>query len=343
MRGVRPLGMGNAFLTMPGDDTIAQFYNPAAINDLEAKREYQVLAPMADFTPSFFGVTSDLLDLKHQLHSATSSKQKIEYFDRFVSKNTGDFEQFTTSMALFHVRHKRYAAGVIMDGRAVISLRNQTFPNFEFKTYTTAGIVGGSALGFFKDSLQVGANLKVLYRMGIEDQITTSDILRSSIKQLIGFGAWQKGFGVGGDFGMTYKLPFLEETLRPTIAATVFDIADTRFTGDVESMPMSVSGGVGIYPKFGGNQFAFLADFRELNRQLPFLQKFHFGIEAHLPKLHKTQLVIRAGCNQGYPAFGFAAWWPFMKLDLAIYGEEAGEYTHSKGSYRFSTAFAFPI
>ena len=106
MRGVRPLGMGNAFLTMPGDDTIAQFYNPAAINDFDAKREYQVLAPMADFTPSFFGLTSDLLDLKGQLHGATSSKQKIEYFDRFVSRNTGDFEEFTTSMALFHVRHE---------------------------------------------------------------------------------------------------------------------------------------------------------------------------------------------------------------------------------------------
>ena len=37
MRGVRPIGMGNAFVAMPGTDENAMFYNPAAINDYEKK------------------------------------------------------------------------------------------------------------------------------------------------------------------------------------------------------------------------------------------------------------------------------------------------------------------
>ena len=340
MRGVRPLGMGNAFLTMPGSDFIAPFYNPAAINDYPAERAYTVGAPMADFTPDFFNLISQLLDLKSQLHSAASSRDKIRYFDSFTTRNTGRYEGFTTSMPLFQVRHKRYTAAVIADARAVISLRDQAFPNFEFKTHTAMGFAGGSAYGFFDDSLQIGGNLKVLYRMGIEDKITTNDILTSGIKQLIGLPAWKKGFGVGADAGLKYRLPFWEAA-RPTIAATVQDIANTRFTGSVSQLPMSVSAGLGFFPTFGGNPFAFLVDFRELNHRMDFLTKFHAGVEATLPKLGVTQFRIRAGCNQGYPAFGISGAWPLFALDLAFYGEEAGQYTTSKASYRLSTQLSF--
>ncbi len=341
MRGVRPLGMGNAFLAMPGGDTIAQFYNPAAINDFEKKRRYSVVAPVANFTPSFFDITGDLLDLRHELKSAETPSQKIRYFDTFTQKHTGDYDSFNTGMALFHVRHKYYSAGFIVDGRAVISLRNQAFPNFDFKTYNTMGFVGGSAIGLFDDSLQIGGNLKALFRTGIEDQITTSDILIYSIKQLIGLNAWNKGFGVGADAGVKYRLPVLQKSLAPTVAVTVQDIANTRFTGGVQDMPMSVSVGAGIFPLIGGNQFAVLVDFRELNRDLNLLTKFHAGVEANLPKIGKTSIAIRAGCNEGYFAGGFTMGWGLYSIDFAAYGEEAGRYTYSRPDYRVATSMAF--
>ena len=121
------------------------------------------------------------------------------------------------------------------------------------------------------------------------------------------------------------------------------DIADTRFTGGVEKLPMSVTVGAGIFPVIGDYDFAILVDFRELNQQTHFLRKFHAGIEANLPRLGKTEFAIRGGCNQGYPAFGLSANWPIMRLDLAFYGEEAGQYTYSKGSYRIDTQFSFPL
>lgn len=341
MRAVRPLGMGNAFLAMPGTDAIAQFYNPAAINDFEKERRYSVVAPVADFTPTFFGITSDLLDLRHELKSAQSASEKIRYFDSFTQRNTGAYDSFTTGMALFHVRHKRYAVGLVVDGRAVISLRNQAFPNFDFKTYNTAGVVGGSAIGLFDDTLQIGANLKLLYRMGIEDQITTSDILVYSIKQLIGVGAWNKGFGVGADVGIKYRLPFMKDSLAPTIAVAVQDIAGTRFTGSVHQMPMSVSVGVGVFPRIGSGRFALLVDFREINRDINLLTKFHAGVEARLPKIGKTEIAVRAGCNQGYFAGGLTMGWGLFSIDFAGYGEEAGRYTYSRGDYRVATSMAF--
>lgn len=341
MRGVRPLGMGNAFLAMPGEDVNAQYYNPAAINDFNNTRSYSVGAPNADFTTTFFQMIGQLLQLKDDLKGDKTSSEKVRIFRDFTRRNSGRFDHFTTGMSLFQVMHKNYAAGFIADSRMTVSLRNKAFPNFEFKTFTTAGIVGGGAYGFFNDSLQIGGNLKILYRMGIEDQVTTLDVLVSSIKKIIGPGAWNKGFGVGADAGIKWKLPFWKNAAAPTIAVAVQDIADTRFTGGVQKMPMSVSAGFGVFPKFGGHRFAFLVDIRELNQRESFWNKFHAGLEMQVMNLDKMKLAIRTGVNQRYPAFGFSMAWKLVSFDTTFYGEEAGDYTSSRANYRLATAFRF--
>jgi len=231
--------------------------------------------------------------------------------------------------------------GVVADNRTVISLRNQAFPNFDFKTLTSTGIVAGSAYGFFEESLQVGANVKFLYRMSKEDEITEGDILVYSIKQLIGFGSWEKGFGAGVDVGAKYKLPFAQESLKPAFGVTLQDIGNTRFTGGAAEMPMSFSVGGGIFPKLGDVELAILSDFRELDKKIDFMGKFHAGVEARFPEVLRTRLTLRGGCNQGYIATGFSAQWKLVTLNFAFYGEEAGEYTYSKPNYRLSTQIAF--
>jgi len=107
---------------------------------------------------------------------------------------------------------------------------------------------------------------------------------------------------------------------------------------------MSVTAGMGIFPTIGGNEFALLIDLRELNQRRDFLTKFHAGIEAKLPRMGKDgslQFALRGGCNQGYPAFGLSASWPFLRIDAAFYGEEAGEYTSSKADYHMAFQLAF--
>ncbi len=163
MRGPRPLGMGNTFLAMPGSDYNAPFYNPAAINDYPSERHYQVVSPTAGFDPHFFDMVTDLLTLRRNLHSASTNAEKIAYFNQFTRANTGSFHTFETGMPLAQVRDRRYAATLIADNRSVISLRNQAFPNFEFRTRSNIGVVAGSALGFFDDQLQVGGNIKLLF------------------------------------------------------------------------------------------------------------------------------------------------------------------------------------
>lgn len=341
IRSVRALGMGNAFIAMPGEDPYAQFYNPAAINDYEYERKYHVGAPMVEFSPDSWGMVSGLLELRNDLKNASGSADKINIFKNWTQGRIGQYDHLATYMPLFHVRHKRYALGVVADNRTVVSLRNQAFPNFDFRTLTSTGIIGGSAYGFFNETLQVGANIKALFRMSKEEEVTTGDILIYSIKDLIGFGSWNKGFGVGVDLGVKYKLPLWNESLRPAIAITLQDVGNTRFTGGAEQMPMSFSVGGGITPSIGDVQLAIMSDFRELNRHTDFMSKFHAGVEAKFPEVIKTRFAVRAGCNQGYIATGLTAAWTLVSLNLAFYGEEAGEYTYSKPNYRFSTQVVF--
>ena len=51
MRGVRPIGMGNAFIAMPGTDENAPFYNPDAINDYEKQLHFKFISPTVDLSP----------------------------------------------------------------------------------------------------------------------------------------------------------------------------------------------------------------------------------------------------------------------------------------------------
>lgn len=343
MRGVRPLGMGNAFVAMPGTDSIAPFYNPAAINDFEEKRQYSVGVPMVDFNPNFFDAAFDLLDLKHNLKKPISSSQKIDYFNAYTKKYMGQFNTLMTSMPLFQVRHKYYALSAVGDYRLTLSFRNITFPNFDFKTLATTGIVGGSAYNLFGDYVQIGANLKILYRMTREDEVTSADVVVNSIEKIIGWQTWRKGMGVGADAGVKIKFPLFEKTLKPTLGIVVQDIGNTLFSGEVLDIPMSISAGMGVFPKIGPVELAFLMDIREINQKKTFLNKFHFGTEARLPEIKKikTRFTLRAGCNQGYISTGFTAKWPLVSFLFAFYGEEVGKYSHSKASYRLSNQVSF--
>ncbi len=343
MRGVRPLGMGNAFVAMPGSDAIAPFYNPAAINDFSEERIYTVGVPMLDFNPNFFGAFYDLYDLKHKIKTHMPANQKIAIFNNYVKKYTGEFTSLYSQMPLFQVRHKFYTLSAVADSRTVVSFRNQVFPNVDYKTAQTVGIVAGSAVSVIDDdSLQIGLNGKLLVRMGKEDEITSADIVINSIQKLIGFQTWQKGVGFGFDLGAKYRLPFWQDSLQPTIAVTGQDIGGTRFSGNAPTMPMSLSVGAGIFPSIGSIKLAILADVRELQIHQTFMKKFHFGVEATFPKNRLFTPTLRAGCDQVYPSVGATLKFPkLVSFLFAFYGEEAGHYSTTKPIWRLSNQLVF--
>lgn len=266
-RGVRPLGMGNAFLAMKGSDENALFYNPAAIRDYsndmkwttsmlptflptagalgakiwlsndrgkEARNApYGLLAAPAEFNYAVFGLVKEVFEMKDDLDTSGTASGDIDVFNAFVDKHAGQFYSIETRLPLVGAYNRYLAVSLIGDSRTGISLRNRMFPNFEVRSTNIGGVSVGSAYGLFEDSLEIGAATKVLYGFENEQIITTSDILSNSMGNDFDIDNWKRGLGVGFDVGMKYEIyDFGQDwidTLRPTIAATYQNIGDTKF------------------------------------------------------------------------------------------------------------------
>ena len=344
-RGLRPLGMGNAFLTVKGTDDNALYYNPAAINDYEKTLNFRLLSPTADINMGVINVVKDVFSLSKDLKNATTDSAKTDVFNTFFDKHVGSFDSVNLLIPMFGVRNKYFAMSALVDSRTTVAIRNRAFPNFELKTRNDGGVVLGGAYGFLFDDLQVGAATKFLYRIGIQRTVTTNDILNGSLADSIGFNQWGKGFGVGLDLGAKYKIPAFDvdllDTLQPTVAVTYQDVGNTRFTGGASDTPQSISAGLGVHPDLGPVGLSVVADMREINQKESFMKKFHFGVEARLKEMLATSLAVRAGVNQGYPATGLTITWPFFGIDVAFYGEEMGTVTSQKADYHVATALNF--
>jgi len=86
MQGVRPLGMGGAFVAVAGTDENALFYNPAAINDFPQEFHFQFLLPTAEFSyKSLNFLISDVPDLVDDIDAANGDSAKIDVLDAFAA------------------------------------------------------------------------------------------------------------------------------------------------------------------------------------------------------------------------------------------------------------------
>ena len=89
-RSIRPLGMGNAYLTTKGDDETQFFYNPSSINDQE-KFKIGFFNPAFSLTTSTIGLIKDIKDLSDDLSGATDAQQTNTFdtfFDTHLSQST---------------------------------------------------------------------------------------------------------------------------------------------------------------------------------------------------------------------------------------------------------------
>lgn len=346
MRGVRPLGMGNAFVGMKGSDENAQFYNPAAINDYEKKLHFRFLSPTFDFSPGVITLIKDTINLKDDINGKTNS-QKITNFNTFISQRTGKFESASIRMPLVMVMHKWFSASLLMDSHNTVAIRDGIFDAIEVSSISDAGVVVGGAYGFFEEALQAGLNIKVLHRLAIEQVITSSDIVRPNVN----FGDLfprNRATGVGVDLGLKGSIPTfgitILETLKPSAGFTWQDIGNTRFSGVVPDTKQSITVGFALHPEWKNWKFHFVNDLREMNQTGDLMKKWHIGAEVQAPTLLGFfSPAIRVGGNQGYFTAGTTLDFRYAKLEFAYYGEEAGEFSSSKKLNRLAFNLSFGL
>lgn len=339
MQGMRPLGMGGAFVAVKGTDENVLFYNPAAINDYEKKVHMQFLLPTVEISYKaidFFA--NDLLDLADDINGAADNTAKINVFNNFAAVHTGRYEEIGLRGPLAVFMHKYLTAALFYENRSVMALLNAASTTIDLESNTTGGIQFGSAYSFFDDKLQVGVAAKVLGRHLIDEQIAQRDIIAND-----NFGDAitldDVGYGVGFDLGVKGKIPWSAkawEYLDPTFAITVQDIGHTRFFAgdDVGRIPESLTAGAAFHPDFWKLKSILAFDMRDLDRRSDFLNKLHVGYELTWPEISKIlrSVALRGGVNQGYIGGGLGLDFKYFKLNATTYGREIGERTRQKQS-----------
>lgn len=347
MQGMRPLGMGGAFIAVDGSDENALFYNPAAINDYEKKFHFQFLLPTVDFSykaiPYF---SSDLLDLADDIDDAATDAAKVNVFDAFAAANTGRYEEFGVRGPVAMMMHKYITAAIFYENRSVMALLNPASSTIDLEALSQVGVQVGSAYGFWDGKVQLGLAMKFIERHLVSETITQRDVVANDdFGDSIDFERF--GFGIGVDIGTQAKIPFQNkvwEYLDPTLAVTIQDVGDTRFFAgdDVGRTEESLTLGFAVHPDYWKLKSQFAFDVRDLEHATDFITKLHLGYEVTWPEIGKIlrSVSLRAGLSQGYLAGGFGLDFKYFKLNAATYGREQGQITRQKESRMFGFQMA---
>jgi len=351
-RGVRPLGMGGAFLAV-SDDHNAFFYNPAGITQREKATFTLFELPI--------GISKDLFDTYKFFSDNQDDLEDFEDLDI-------DRQQELVTDVIARITHNRnhITAGFpninyIGGPSSLVQWGWGVFGIYDVKLKVNRGIIApnvdmwGSVDAIVivpvahkieylplmvPGNLSVGANLKYINRWRIEEK-------KISILQFEQFDPdLQKGKGVGIDLGALYQL-----TDKWQFAMAITDFGGTKI--DYESV--DVDGGVdkpagsGVITPSWDVGFAYrpdsipywpgkrletkdiltlvvdvndITDSDEGLFKATFFTKLHMGAELNLFK----QLKVRGGFNQGYPTLGLGLSALFLHIDYAFWGEELGRY-----------------
>lgn len=348
MQGVRPLGMGGAFIAMDGTDENAIFYNPAAINDYEKKIHMQFLLPTVEFSfkaiPFF---ASDLTDLASDIDDAATNSDKIQVFQNFAAANTGRYEEIGIRGPLATFMHPWITASLFYENRSILGLLDPASTDIDLEATSQGGLQVGSSYAFWDKKLQVGGALKVVGRHLINEVIQQRDVVAND-DFTDSLALKNFGVGIGVDLGAKFKFPLegnkVWDYLDPTFALTLQDIGDTRFfiADNVGRIPQSVSFGFVLHPEYWKLKSNFAFDVRDLDHRTDFITKFFVGYEVIWPEISKIlrEVALRAGAHQGYISGGFGLDFKYFKMNAATYGREIGESTRQKQSRMFALQLA---
>lgn len=330
MQGLRPLGMGNAFIATDGSDINSLFYNPAGIADYDKKIEMDFLSLSAEVSSGAIGFVGDVLDLVDDLDGADDSSAEVDQLNQFAASHTGEYQEAGVHLQIANFRKKYIAASLFLNNRTVLALTNPQSSTVDIEVLSQAGLQVGGAYSFLDDLVEVGGALKFMERHLIDSQISERAVVATSDTSDI-VDVDNMGFGVGVDLGVKSRLPITGVKaiayLDPVFALTWQDVANTRFTGDVGETPQSLSFGMAVHPKFHEKLInTFAIDYRDVNRETAFITKFHMGYELMFPNIAKffPSAAVRLGLSQGYLTAGLGADFKIIKIEAATWGRELG-------------------
>ncbi|MBC7530258.1 MAG: hypothetical protein H7318_01690 [Oligoflexus sp.] len=335
--GLRPLGMGNAYVAV-ADDFNALFYNPAGLARLKSW-DGEFLNPAITASQNVNGLVKDAQsDLK---------SGKTEDTLNLVEKNTG--ENYNVGLALTpHLIFPGFGVGLGLDLSATAIFHRDV--TVDLDTGLRAVLPISYARSFINDRLSLGATVKLRARAGIDKNFSMDDIAAfqsSSKTDSTGreLGDYVKaGTGYGVDLGLLFTP---QKEFEPTFGLSVTDLGGTPYTiykvkGSTLGVPPiqlpSVNVGISAKPLRTEWTYIMVAmDMHSINQPYSFSKKFNLGLEGGLGNILK----IQTGLYQGYFTAGLQFDVGLLSLRFVTYAEELGTSAGYKPDRRIAAQLKF--
>ena len=319
-RGIRPLGMGGAFITL-SDDENAMFFNPAGLNDVSGFGGVGLINPLVEVSKNTMGFYQDLSDLD------TKNQQKV--ID-FLNERVGERQHVRAALLPNFYMHNFAIAGL---GQATVDMEirdrgaNPTMPTH---VRLDTGVMASGAFGFFDQMFQIGVTGKFVQRQGVNKTYSAVDIVNDTFDPIDDADKAGKKSDFALDIGT--KVNF-KSFLKPSVALVVQNITDLDFE-ELGEIPQQVNIGASINPDFWILKTTFAVEIDDLTKNVEvdddLYKRLHLGAEFRFPMI----LAVRAGVNGGYLTAGLGIDFWILSLSYATYAEEIGAFSGQRSDRR---------
>ncbi len=353
IRGIRPLGMGGAFVAL-SDDQNAVFYNPSGLTQRQGGMFtlFELPINISQDVLNFYDFYNDNSD-KLKNFSNLSTQDQISLLNQINDKITSYMPEVRTG---FPNTSFISSPGFITWGAG---LYDQADVRFQFNrslivpSLNLFGDVDAIAavpiahrfdtLPYVPGSLSVGVTLKAIYRGQInvnDESVLAFDNFSPQVQMGKGFGMdfgtlyqpntrWNFGLQVTdvGGTNISYQ-SFTASQAGQTSQPAYTSMIDPQWNIGTAYIPSKIYYWPGKYINTE-DRLILAADVRDfLNPASPlfdptFWVKLHFGAE-----FRWGPISLRGGYSSGYPSFGFGMRVPYLgvRVDYAYWGDELGMY-----------------
>jgi hypothetical protein len=314
--GVRPTGMGNAFLAL-SDDNNVMWYNPAALTKTTGLHGNIFDFTLgADSLETVGNVKNAIFNGNYSgLISPDSTFVRFDVKPSFFSKYFG-FSLYTHTNGYWDIQSLQLPSVDVYAYSDVGAITAMAFPVSEYFSF------GFSLRGLIRSGADIHLDtLTLLQNLGGISQAAFMEAIYDELKKMSGYG-----YGFGLNLGSLATIPLGKTGPRLQLAATIEDVGQTTFKQLGSSLtppaiPMSFHSGMAlIYDVNKRAQVNFTADVRHMFEPLPFVKTAHLGLEYR----HKY-FALRTGLSEGYLTYGFS--WttlPHTQIHFSSYAAEVG-------------------
>lgn len=317
--GIRPLGMGNAFVAQ-SDDFNALYYNPAGLAWLKTW-SLEILSTRLEISQNTLSAGSSVSE--YLTSGAGDTESTIDLINEQGGKSIGG----TLGLEPYFVM-PGFGLGIAIDLPTKVTFHRDI--TFDVDTGPELLMPISFARSLYRDRLAVGFGVKARAKFGVERSFDINSLQAIQSKS-DGEGGLSDyvvgGFGFGVDAGILFR-PDPER--RTTLGISILDIGDTAYspaklgqdtTGTPTKKLASVNAGVSFQPiRSDSHYVAINTDFVAINQPVHASKKVNLGAEYGLGEFLKVQ----GGVHQGEWTAGLQLAIPLLSIKFATYAAQLG-------------------